>query len=403
MCLDTLLDRFSRRTKIVGLICSGLILCFLIFGTAFGIRNRHSTIVNPYDPGSSSLKADCLSSGSQISHASSCTTNSSTNTNTKPPAAPKPGGPAKPLGKPSTPSTAGTGGARLDNPVAGAAGVAAYEGTAEQVRLPPASANDPCQTFPALPAPKPIASNTGVPVGTSLTASGSITASTANMVIDGKDVTGTIDVFANNVTIKNTRLKSNGYYGIRINGSVSGTRVLHSEIFAPAPSGNYIGINADGTNSFICGNYLHGFENAMTITGSSSIIQANFIEKLFYITSPPPHYDGIEVYGGNNQKLWGNNILMTDNAGNWLSDTGAINPTAYGGSNIDNVEINGNWFGGGSNTLNLGQQDTSILSNVKVTNNHWYRSPAGICRCNDPPPSVWSGNVWDDTGATIPL
>lgn len=264
------------------------------------------------------------------------------------------------------------------------------------------AASDPCSTFPSLPSAKPVASNTGVPAGTVLTAAGGITITTTGTVIDSKDFNGSIDIKANNVTIKNSRINSDGYYGIHVFDGFSGAKILHSEIYAPAPNGNFVGIRADGTGSIICANYLHGFENGMTIANSNTTIQANFIEKLVYVISPPPHYDGIEVYGGNNQKLWGNNILMTNPSGAWLDDTGAINPTAYGGTNIDNVEINGNWFGGGSNTLNLDQQDISLLTNVKVTNNRWYRSPAGVCRCYNPPPTVWSGNVWDDTGAAIP-
>ena len=47
--------------------------------------------------------------------------------------------------------------------------------------------------------------NVGVPAGTTLTPSGSITVSTPGNVISGLNVTGEIDVNANNVTIRNTR------------------------------------------------------------------------------------------------------------------------------------------------------------------------------------------------------
>ena len=57
--------------------------------------------------------------------------------------------------------------------------------------------------------PDPAYNSVGVPSGTTLTPSGSITVTTAGAVIDGKDVTGDITVSANNVTIKNTRVTKN--------------------------------------------------------------------------------------------------------------------------------------------------------------------------------------------------
>src|SRR6185312_7570768 len=52
----------------------------------------------------------------------------------------------------------------------------------------------------------PTPSTTGVPSGTTLTASGPITVTTPGTVIDGKDVTGGIDVQADDVTIRNSRV-----------------------------------------------------------------------------------------------------------------------------------------------------------------------------------------------------
>lgn len=56
------------------------------------------------------------------------------------------------------------------------------------------------------PAGAPCVATTGVPAGTTLTPSGSLTITTNGTVINGLDVTGTITVKANNVTIKNTKV-----------------------------------------------------------------------------------------------------------------------------------------------------------------------------------------------------
>jgi len=79
----------------------------------------------------------------------------------------------------------------------------------------------------------------------------------------------------------------------------------------------YTGIAGNGSGETICGNYVYGWENGMTLTGGNMMVQANFIEKL-QSNQSGPHYDGIELYGGNGNQFWGNNILMTDASGNWL-------------------------------------------------------------------------------------
>ena len=63
--------------------------------------------------------------------------------------------------------------------------------------------------------------NTGVPAGTVLKASGPITVSTAGALIEGLDVTGAITVNAENVTIRNTRVRgpivnSGDYWGLLV-------------------------------------------------------------------------------------------------------------------------------------------------------------------------------------------
>jgi hypothetical protein len=58
--------------------------------------------------------------------------------------------------------------------------------------------------------PDPAFGNVGVPAGTTLKPSGSITIRTRGTVIDGLDVTGEIDVNATNVTIKNTKVTMTG-------------------------------------------------------------------------------------------------------------------------------------------------------------------------------------------------
>ena len=58
--------------------------------------------------------------------------------------------------------------------------------------------------------PDPAYGNVGVPAGTKLTPSGSITVTMPGTVVNGRSVSGEIDVKANNVTIKNTKVTMTG-------------------------------------------------------------------------------------------------------------------------------------------------------------------------------------------------
>ncbi len=79
--------------------------------------------------------------------------------------------------------------------------------------------------------PKPGPSTTGVPAGTKLTPSGSIKVTKDGAVIEDLDVTGSITVLANDVTIRRVHLKSDDYYPIRyFDNDNTGLVVEDSEI-----------------------------------------------------------------------------------------------------------------------------------------------------------------------------
>jgi hypothetical protein len=65
----------------------------------------------------------------------------------------------------------------------------------------------------------PNADNTGVPAGTTLTPSGSLTISTAGAVVAGRDIVGRVTVNAPNVTIRNSRIHNSVGYAIYNQGN----------------------------------------------------------------------------------------------------------------------------------------------------------------------------------------
>jgi hypothetical protein len=259
-----------------------------------------------------------------------------------------------------------------------------------------------------LPSVKPTASNTGVPAGTVLTSAGNMTVTKAGTVVNAMWVKGTLTINANNVTVTNSKIEAtaSGWWGINIGNGVTGTRIIDNEIWGDA--GGYIGINAPHTGTasnytFVCGNYLHNWENDITC-GPNMMVQANFIDAM---QNHQNDYDadGIENYYGGNTRFWGNNILGYGPDGTFTSGVNsALNITATG-IDINDVQINGNWLGGGVFTLDLDQQQGATATNVSVTNNVWYASPpalygaANIHGSNIV--SAWTNNTWT-TGKPVP-
>jgi hypothetical protein len=261
-----------------------------------------------------------------------------------------------------------------------------------------------CDSYPVLPSNKPTRIDTGVSNGISLTDSSFITSDTPGETIDAMNISGGISVEANNVTIKNCRILATGWWAIDVADGVTGTTILHCEIYTN--DGGYIGIH--GAHITACGNYIHGFENAITVYGGSTL-QANYIDRMQSMQSDA-HFDGIEIYGGDGlTRIWGNNIHFSDTNGNWMSETGAINLTAWA-ENIDSVEIHGNWIGGGTYSLYIDEQNSYKATNIRVTNNHWYGvAPLGhavygpFSYARRESITAWSGNVWEGDGTMVNL
>jgi hypothetical protein len=128
-----------------------------------------------------------------------------------------------------------------------------------------------------LPSPFPNTSNTGVPSGKVLSQSGGLTVTVDGTVIDSKLVTGCIDVQANNVTIKNSRiLGGTCARPVSISAPYDGLIVMDSEI--------------DGQNTATCSEaiggggytllhvYEHGCDQGPRLEGPLSItIQDSYI------------------------------------------------------------------------------------------------------------------------------
>lgn len=155
----------------------------------------------------------------------------------------------------------------------------------------------PPPTGCALPA-FPDASCTGVPSGTVLSPSGSITVSTAGAIIAGRDISGSVTVNAPNVTIRNTRIRGNAMFLVANNST--GLLIEDSELINQRVTGNNCHVGVGSANFTVRRTEITGCENGFNVTGNNVTITDNYVHDLdtvgpSYVFGNSPHTDGIQI------------------------------------------------------------------------------------------------------------
>lgn len=314
--------------------------------------------------------------------------------------------------------------ARRRRPMMIAAGVLVAAGAAVALAL--ALAGGPahaatttgCQAHPSA-CGYPDATNTGVPPGTALTnvpaqstsgsgwsynaATQTVNVTTNGAVISGLNITGTLNIAADNVIVKNDQITTSSLYGVSLRHT-SGVTVENSAISGlNATTGrvNYAidDIYADSTGMVFKSNDISNWRVGINVTTGK--ITGNYIHDPGFI--PGDHTDGIyDYYGDAPLAITGNTIE------NSLGQTCDIILQSAAGTPVGNMTVSGNLLAGGGYSIYAGgaQNDSN---NVKITNNRFGQSyyPKGGLWGPDASyqptgtGNSWTGNVWDSTGATV--
>ncbi len=280
----------------------------------------------------------------------------------------------------------------------------------------------------------PDPTNTGVPAGTTLTPSGNINVTTAGTMIKNLDVTGSINIAANNVTVENTRVTLNGSgcgptntcgnYEIRINEGVTGTVIKDTELrTASGTTCEHDIRNTSGPGLKIIRVYMHGCDS--NLYGGATMTDSYGIAKLA-ISS-----DHVEnIYFDDTSFTAIHDTLL-----NPISQTAVIFGNSNGGTDTTNcrnqLTVKNSLLGGGGYSLypcahssNVGSSTLDVEGNHfgRCTTSEKYNPNGGEHTCSGGPDSngyypnsgafgiatnyykgtgVWKGNVWDDNLAAF--
>jgi len=239
---------------------------------------------------------------------------------------------------------------------------------------------------------KPSPFNTG-PSG-NLTASGGMTITTDGAVIENLDISRTVSIKANNVTIRNCRIAvTTDFYGIQCTFGYTGLLIEDCEITGMQSSGVY------GSNFTIRRSYIHNSGADAFKPTENFVIESCYITDLGYIDMA--HADGIQMIVGSNGLVRWNTFDMKPEEDNFRNSICIFVSTANGP--IDNVVIDGNWINGGGWSIQIRDKGRGygVPTNVAITNNKFGRDHLfGIFVADG---SITThGNVWEDTGAPAP-
>jgi hypothetical protein len=258
---------------------------------------------------------------------------------------------------------------------------------------------------PTSPAPgvggRPSAATTGVSPGVRLKPSGSVVVSTPGAVVENLDVSGTITVKADNVTIRNVRVRTNSNaYAISIQKGFRRTTVSNAEIV--------MGVGGTCANAGVGGGAGHTVVRRSHIRGCGDGIKAHdhgLYEDNYIRTTRLPnstkHVDGIQGSGTTAYTIRRNDIHNPPSQGG----NAAVFIQAYNGlgeRRVSDVVVDGNWLNGGNMTVFVedGKTGSGWVQNIRITNNRFgtdYRY--GVKNLEGD--VLWSGNTMQSDGRAI--
>jgi hypothetical protein len=281
--------------------------------------------------------------------------------------------------------------------------------------------------------PDPAFHNVGVPAGVTLTPSGGMTITTPGTVIDSKDVTGSIEIQANNVVIKNTRITvtgggcgtqdSCGNSAIHVGGAYTVT-ISSVELTTDANTTVEHAIrNANGGTITVDHVYQHGNIDSLCNCGNATIRDTYSI---IHLAMANDHLEN--TYSDGSALTIDHNTFL--NTVGQTANIFANTNNGSGGACSNKLTINNNLLaGGGYSIYPCGNASSAGTSAVSITNNRFARcgggtevqGAGGTWLCPNGADShgyfpragdfgveaysfsneIWKGNFWDDTLQTF--
>ncbi|MFR0355631.1 hypothetical protein [Streptomyces sediminimaris] len=243
-------------------------------------------------------------------------------------------------------------------------------------------------------------------------ATGNMSVRTDGMVIKGWDITGSLDVYADDVTIIDSRITSANWWGVNLRPGHHGLRILHTTITAvpgkgPDNGGVDYAVSNMGAGSIEVGWCdISVFGNALSM--GQGDIHDNYVHGLVPFRNAGgewQHTDAVISGGGNTGKLVIRHNTLLNPVGVDRGASASIGLFADTG-HVSNTVIDGNLLAGGAYALYGGGDGAggiTVTDNVFSTRYHPNSGVYGsVTAWNPGPGNVWRGNRYADGTPVTP-
>ncbi|MDJ0340940.1 hypothetical protein QMK19_09085 [Streptomyces sp. H10-C2] len=219
-------------------------------------------------------------------------------------------------------------------------------------------------------------------------------------VIQGWDITGSLDIYANNVTVIDSRVTSTNWWGINLRAGFSGLRILHTTITAVPGKGpdnggeDYAVSNMGGSSVEV------GWCDVSVYGDALSMGQGNIHDNYVHDIAPFrnlggewQHTNAVISDGGNKGTLTIRHNTLLNPVSSDQGASGSIGLFADTGV-VANATVDGNWLAGGAYALYGGGKGAT---GIKVTNNVFsvqYHRGSGAYGAVAAWNAAGAGNVW---------
>ncbi|WP_369029973.1 hypothetical protein [Streptomyces adonidis] len=225
---------------------------------------------------------------------------------------------------------------------------------------------------------------------------------TDGLVIRGQDITGSLDIYADNVTVIDSKITSDNWWGINLRPGYSGLKVLHSEITAvpgkgPDNGGVDYAVSNMGTSSIEVGWCdVSVFGDALAMGQGN--LHDNYVHDLapfINLGGEWQHTNTVISGGGNTGHLIIRHNTLLNPTSLKQGASGSIGLFADTGV-VRNVTVENNWIAGGAYALyggSTGATGIRVTDNIFSTEYHPASGGYGVV-------AHWNaggaGNVWRD-------
>lgn len=199
-----------------------------------------------------------------------------------------------------------------------------------------------------LPGGFPNAASTGVPAGWQPAAvhEGDLWVTTPGAVVENLHVTGSIEVRANDVTIRATKVEGGIWNQENDDVQYGGLLIEDTEVGPESPGPDTPEV-AIGTSGYTARRVeIHGVTDGFRVAGPDVRIESSFVD-LSELPGECPHLDGVQGYGG------GANVIVH---GNTIDARGSCSTSAvFMASASPHLDLRNNLLLGGAYSIHLNQ------------------------------------------------